>query len=80
MGGVSCPSRPPADGSRYAEHAFLLVQPIELDGARIGTISLRSHLRELEGRSLRHAGIEVPREHQFEDIGMSFMNYLVDEH
>ncbi len=24
--------------------------------------------------------IEVPREHQFEDIGMSFMNYLVDEH
>ena len=24
--------------------------------------------------------IEVPRQHQFEDIGMSFMNYLVDEH
>ncbi len=24
--------------------------------------------------------IEVPREHQFEDIGMSFMNYVVDEH
>lgn len=24
--------------------------------------------------------IEVPRDHQFEDIGMSFMNYLSDEH
>lgn len=24
--------------------------------------------------------IEVPREHQFQDIGMSFMNYLSDEH
>ena len=24
--------------------------------------------------------IEVPREHQFQDIGMSFMNYLTDEH
>lgn len=24
--------------------------------------------------------IEVPREHQFQEIGMSFMNYLTDEH
>ena len=24
--------------------------------------------------------IEVPREHQFEDIGMSFMSYLSDDH
>ena len=24
--------------------------------------------------------IEVPRDHQFEDIGMSFMNYLQDGH
>jgi formate hydrogenlyase subunit 6/NADH:ubiquinone oxidoreductase subunit I len=24
--------------------------------------------------------IEVPRPHQFEDIGMSFMSYLTDEH
>ncbi|MEM7307563.1 MAG: 4Fe-4S binding protein [Planctomycetota bacterium] len=24
--------------------------------------------------------IEVPRQHQFEDIGMSFMNYMVDQH
>ena len=24
--------------------------------------------------------IEVPRAHQFEDIGMSFMSYLTDEH
>ena len=24
--------------------------------------------------------IEVPRQHQFEDIGMSFMSYLTDEH
>ena len=24
--------------------------------------------------------VEVPRQHQFEDIGMSFMSYLTDEH
>ena len=24
--------------------------------------------------------IEVPRDHQFTDIGMSFMNYMVDDH
>jgi ferredoxin len=24
--------------------------------------------------------IEVPRQHQFEDIGMSFMSYLTDSH
>ncbi len=56
---AACPSAPPADGSRFADNFLLLAQPIELDGSRIGTISIRSHLRELDTRLLRYAGIIV---------------------
>ncbi len=57
--GAACPSEPPADGSRFADHSLLLAQPIELDGSRIGTISLRSHLKELDARLLRYGGITI---------------------
>ncbi len=57
--GATCPSEPPADGSRFADHFLLLVQPIELDGSRIGTISLRSHLKELDARLWRYGGITI---------------------
>ncbi len=57
--GEACSSEPPADGSRFADPFLLLVQPIELDGFRIGTISLRSHLEELDARLLRYGGITV---------------------
>ncbi|MCP3959978.1 MAG: HAMP domain-containing protein [bacterium] len=58
-GGEPCPAGPPEDGSRFGDHAFLIVQPIELDEARIGTVYLRSHLGDLENRSWRYAGIMV---------------------
>ncbi len=54
-----CPAEPPADGSRFADHSLLLVQPIELEGSRIGTISLRSHLQELDARLLRYGAVTV---------------------
>ncbi len=59
LSGEACPAEPPADGSRFADHHLLLVQPIELESSRIGTISLRSHLEELDARLLRSAGITV---------------------
>ena len=41
--------------------------------------SVPQHLKGY-ARSLIKDAIEVPRPHQFEDIGMSFMSYLTDEH
>ncbi len=57
--GQACPDEPPADGSRFEDHYLRLVRPIELDGSRIGTITLRSHLRELDARLLRYGGITI---------------------
>ena len=57
--GEPCPPAPPADGSRFAERALSMVQPIALDGERIGTIYLRSDLQELGVRLLSYGGIVV---------------------
>ncbi len=57
--GEPCPPAPTADGARFADRALVMVQPIELDGERIGTILLRSDLKELGVRLLSYGGIVV---------------------
>ncbi len=57
--GEPCPPAPPAAGSRFADRMLSMVQPIELDGERIGTIVLRSDLKELGVRLLSYGGIVI---------------------
>ncbi len=57
--GEPCPPAPPDDGARFADRALVMVQPIDLDGERIGTIFLRSDLKELGVRLLSYGGIVV---------------------
>lgn len=46
----SIPQRPGPDGEEFVDGFLEVFRPIELDGARIGTVYLRSDLSELYGR------------------------------
>jgi len=48
--GIAVPSQPEKDGSRFASNSLVVFRGIDLKGERIGTIYLRSDLRELRDR------------------------------
>ncbi len=53
----SAPVTAQADGVRFETGRLVLFLPVELDAKRIGTLYLRSDLRELEARRRLYAGI-----------------------
>ncbi|MBI1750756.1 MAG: PAS domain S-box protein [Acidobacteria bacterium] len=55
---IPVPSRP-ADGARFEQGGLVLVQPIVLDGERIGTVYIRHSLSKLNARLLQYAGLAV---------------------
>ena len=53
----TCDSPPPGDGLLASFGELTLVRPIVVNGERLGTVLLHSHLRELRPRLLRYAAI-----------------------
>ncbi|MFN0151063.1 MAG: response regulator [bacterium] len=53
------PPAPGPDGHAFASDALVLNTPVNLDGERIGTITIRSDLRELDSRARQYIFVGV---------------------
>jgi signal transduction histidine kinase/DNA-binding response OmpR family regulator len=54
-----CPEGRPAPGRYFEGHELILVRPIRLDGAEIGTVLIRASLEEVGAQALRYAGVSL---------------------